>query len=257
MSDLAKVAAATVNGETISMKQLLHTLKVQGKMGFVDDALRAILISQAAKREGVTASDEELQEAADEYRRWLGLHKASDTHEWLKQNRANVDDLEERIELAIYTEKLKQKVTDGRAAKYLADHRSSFDTATISQLVVRERGLAEELSKQITEQNADFHELARQHSIDARSRPAGGFIGVMKRRDLDPAIQSAVFAAKSGDIVGPVKGEMGYYLFKVENLHQGELTGDTRSEIEDMLFGEWLAEEKQKANLVDQLSPQI
>ncbi len=257
MTDLANVVAATVNGETISIKQLLHTLKVQGKMGFVDDALRAVLISQAAKREGVTVSDEELQEAADEYRRWLGLHKASDTQEWFKRNQATVDDLEERIELAICTEKLKQKVTEGRAAKYLADHRSSFDSASLSQIVVRDRGLAEELLKQITEQNANFHDLARQHSIDGRSRSAGGFLGVMKRRDLDPAIQSVVFDAKSGDVVGPVKGKMGYHICKVEDIRQGELTGDVRSEIDDILFGDWLAEEKEKANMVDQLSAQI
>ena len=51
---------------------------------------------------------------------------------------------------------------------------------------------------------------------------------------------SAVFAAHEGDVVGPVKTDMGFHLIKVEALRRADSTADTAATNVQDLIGAWL-----------------
>lgn len=63
---------------------------------------------------------------------------------------------------------------------------------------------------------ADFAELAAKHSDDPGSKEQGGDLGWFGRGRMVPEFEQAVFAAKPGDIVGPVESQFGLHVIKVE-----------------------------------------
>ncbi len=249
MSDLKDITAATIKGKDISLHEILYYLKIDDKMGFLWDALKGILISQFAEREGISASDGELQKALNTFRQDKGLHKKLETEDWLKQKEMTIEDLETHLERIIVTDKLKEKITADKVNQYFAENRLSFDTAKLSHIVVEKEGIAHEIFSQITEDEADFSALARKYSVDNDSKDAGGYIGFVNRKAISSAMETAVFGAGDGDVVGPVKTDLGYHIIRVEKIQIGEIDDNTRSAIKDELFSSWLEEETRNAGI--------
>jgi len=84
-----------------------------------------------------------------------------------------------------------------------------------------------------------FAEAARQSSDDAATKGRGGDLGWRARggTNLQGEAEDKVFAAKDGTIVGPLKGNDGYVITKVEGSREGHITFEqARSELaEDKL----------------------
>ncbi len=74
--------------------------------------------------------------------------------------------------------------------------------------------LAKDISKRLGE-GCDFDGLAKIYS-DAPGAAEGGLMGYVKRGDLLPEIENAVFKLKPGEVTGIVQTSLGYHIFKVE-----------------------------------------
>ena len=74
--------------------------------------------------------------------------------------------------------------------------------------------LAKEISKRLRE-GCDFDGLAKIYS-DGPAAAEGGAMGYVKRGDLLPEIEEAVFKLKPGEVTGIVQSSLGYHIFKVE-----------------------------------------
>ena len=70
--------------------------------------------------------------------------------------------------------------------------------------------------QQIARAGGDFAALAEKHSDDPGTMERGGDLGWFGRGGIDPEFDKAVFAAKPGDIVGPVRSRYGYHIIKVD-----------------------------------------
>jgi peptidyl-prolyl cis-trans isomerase D len=68
----------------------------------------------------------------------------------------------------------------------------------------------------IARQGADFSELAALHSEDPGSKENGGDLGWFGRGRMVKEFEDAVFSAKPGEIIGPVKSQFGYHIIRVE-----------------------------------------
>jgi parvulin-like peptidyl-prolyl isomerase len=119
----------------------------------------------------------------------------------------------------------------------------------LRHLVVDKDGIAQELLSRILEEGADFAELARHHSLDHRTRASGGDLGIVNRTALPPVVAAAVFAAKNGEVVGPLKHAGAYLLIKVEEILLGQLDGPTTAGIQQILFRDWVAAQIQNGKV--------
>ncbi len=93
---------------------------------------------------------------------------------------------------------------------------------------------AERLAKEVRASPARFAELAKANSDDPGSAAQGGDLGTFARGSMVKAFEDAVFAAKSGDIVGPVETEFGYHVIRVTGIEGGRTRSfdEVRAEIE-------------------------
>jgi peptidylprolyl isomerase len=242
MSEMKSVIVATVQGEFLSLHDLLYTLKLKGQLpGLIASAVVDKVIADSAMKEGLSVSDEELQQAANAFRLSRGLNKAADTRRWLALNHMQETDLENGLERELLRQKLAGHVTRDQVEKYFAENRSKYDRARLRCIVVDKDGVAQELLSRILEEDADFAELARQHSLDQRTRARGGELGIVSRAALPPEVAAAVFAAKNGEVVGPLAHAGAYLLIKVEEILLGQLDGPTTAGIQRVIFRDWMA----------------
>ena len=64
-------------------------------------------------------------------------------------------------------------------------------------------------------------DMARHFSIDAGSRAAGGDLGLLRRGELAGEVEDLVFAAKTGQVLGPVRSPFGWHVLMVESIEAG------------------------------------
>ena len=249
MVSLSEYVALEVNGEEISLYDLLKHAKLEGTLQFIQDAVDVALIRKTAAERGIAVLDEELQRAADDFRATRELHDTAATEAWLAENHLSYVDWESLLEQQILRSKLREILTESKVDQHFAEQGLSFDFAGISRLVANTEDVARELRAQLVEEGADFHALTRQHSIDEVTKHAGGYAGRVQRTELPAAVEAAVFGGKPGKVIGPVKTDDGWELIKIESLHPAKLDDSLRETIKTRLFDEWLSERRSKARV--------
>ncbi|MBI3465515.1 MAG: peptidyl-prolyl cis-trans isomerase [Planctomycetes bacterium] len=224
---------------------LIARLKLQGLWQSTGRAVQAeALVAQAAAAEGLAVSDQELQEAFDEFRVDLGLRKAADTHEWLHATGLTVEEVERHLEAGLLRAKLADAfVTPRQIEEFYAQNPRRFEFARASHIVVKDAGAAQELALTLREEGEDFARLAQQHSLDAATGYAGGFLGVLTRETasgLPPDVADRIFAAQPGEIVGPFPIGDAHAILRVEHAGRQPLDEALRERLRQELFREWL-----------------
>src|SRR5262245_37974664 len=199
MTDLDAVIAST-QGIGLTLRDFLYSLKLQLQLPeLLEKALQEKIVLERARTEGVVATDEELQRAADVFRQANDLLRTDETEEWLAEHFLTLKDFETRLEHDVIRRKLAEKVVPRHhVERHFAEKRTQYDRAKLAHILVEREGVAAELLTQIQDEGCDFAELARKYSIDAGSRGAGGGLGVVERVSLPPAVESAVFTARAG-----------------------------------------------------------
>ena len=89
----------------------------------------------------------------------------------------------------------------------------------------------------------DRFEAAHLYDLDERRRLTCGFEGKVSRWKLKPDLAAKVFAANPREVVEPIQTDAGFELLMVEEFVAAELTPETRQQILDKLFQEWLESE--------------
>jgi peptidyl-prolyl cis-trans isomerase D len=86
---------------------------------------------------------------------------------------------------------------------------------------------AQALAARLTKGEA-FAAVAKAASDDTRSKNRGGLVGWKRpgANTFGPAVETKVWAAKDGEVVGPIKGTEGFYIVVPEATREGNITFD-------------------------------
>src|ERR671916_1662181 len=98
MTELSEHIALEINGQEVGLSEVVRSAKWRGQLSFLRDAIDTVIIRQEAERRGLTVSDDELQQAADEFRIAHDLHDAEATEQWLTANYLTVEEWERLLE---------------------------------------------------------------------------------------------------------------------------------------------------------------
>ena len=232
-----------IDNDAVDVAEFLRTLKLNGQFeGLIEQIVRDRLTVHAAKRQGLQVSEAEIQERADQFRRVRGLHRASDTNKYLDAMQVTLDEFEAFIVDGLYQEKMMARVCgDAAVESYFKLNSPRFDSIEVSHIVLDAEGKAKEMMSVLADEPDSFAEMAREHSI-TDTREQGGQIGKVLRGSLRTDVESKVFNAGVGDLLGPFASadRTAFEIFRVDAKHSARLDNDTATEVRRLLREEWL-----------------
>jgi foldase protein PrsA len=114
------------------------------------------------------------------------------------------------------------QITDQAIEQYYNQRRSSFVEPEMRSLriVLTKRKADAERARAELERGASWKSVARRYSIDNETKRKGGKLPPMAERALENAFEQAVFRARKGRLVGPVRTGSGYYVFTVTKIER-------------------------------------
>ncbi|HMJ01988.1 MAG TPA: peptidylprolyl isomerase, partial [Conexibacter sp.] len=92
-------------------------------------------------------------------------------------------------------------------------------------------------AKSAVEGGTSWADAAREFSIDEASKAAGGRLTGVSQGQQDRAVDQAAFNARRGEIVGPVRGQFGWYIARVTGITPARQTSiaDSSAQIRALL----------------------
>jgi foldase protein PrsA len=215
---------------------------VQQTMGTL---IQNLWIEKEAKDQSVSVSDAEVQrQLATTKRQSFPTPKAY--ARFLKQSGMTQDDVLERIRTQVLAQKLTRKVqnsaapvTDAQIQTYYERNRQQFavpERRDVELILTRSQAQAN-AAKSAVQGGTSWAAAARQYSTDAASKATGGVLRGVTAGQQDRAFDQAAFTARKGVIVGPVRGQFGWYILRVVTITAAKQTplADARGQIRALL----------------------
>jgi parvulin-like peptidyl-prolyl isomerase len=239
MSDLLKI-----DDEVITTEDFVKLLKFTGRFDeLMEDIIKDKLTVHAARKLGISASAEDIQERADQLRRVRGLHRAVDMNRYLDSTGLTLDDFEKFITEMLLHEKMTEQISNDQAIEeYFSLNSPKFDSIEVSHIVLDSEGKAREIMAILEDDPESFADMAREHSLSDTSED-GGYIGKVLRGALKTEVESRVFNAAEGDLLGPfpTADETCFEIFTVNAKTPSTLNEETQEEVRRLLKDEWIA----------------
>ena len=216
MADSIDPVIIQINETQVRLSHIVKSMRATGKDALHDLFTQRGLVFQIAQREKIKISQDELQKRIDQWRYKNRLESVEDTENYLSQRNISFTDMAREIEYQMLEERLKAQITADQIQAHFASQKLASECREICWILVNEWDIAEEIAMQIRDGGRNFYTLARQYSLDERTRPASGYLGRQSRRDLPAEVAPLLFAADVGEVIGPIKVETGYALYYIQ-----------------------------------------
>jgi parvulin-like peptidyl-prolyl isomerase len=245
--DVAKVEDAPSGLETITQADFNRSLQQtaaragvkipkpgnpqydQLKQGAMNDLLDAIWIQGEAADLGITTSAAEVgsllkQTIAQNFRTKAEFEK------FRKQSHFTQKDIRDRIRLQILSNKIQQQVlkglppvTSSQVNDYYDAAKSQFEqpaTRDVRLVLNKDKAKVDQAKTELEQDSSDasWKTVAAKFSTDPSSKSNGGLRPSLTDGLLEQPLNDEVFSAPQGQVEGPVKTPLGYYVFEVEKV---------------------------------------
>ncbi|HKK27614.1 MAG TPA: peptidylprolyl isomerase [Gemmatimonadota bacterium] len=217
----------------------------------VSDMIDRLLLVQRARQEGVTVSDDQVDQVVEQQFDRIRSNFQSDEafRQAVEQTGQNMyqyrqmlrSQARQQILLSQFRQQLIDQgelppasVSDSAVRAYFDSSASTARRpATVSfqriTVVPRPDSAAADSALQVAKKaldeihsGTDFAVVARRYSDDPGTRAQGGDMGWIRRSDVVPGLANALWAVPPGRAVGPIQTRFGYHIVKVENVRGGE-----------------------------------
>jgi foldase protein PrsA len=185
-------------------------------------------IEGEAEEQGVKVSDAEVKKTFEQQKK-QSFPKDADYQKFLKDYDQTEEDILQRIKLDLLSNKIrdkiikgKDKVSDAQIEDFYNKNKARFAQPERRDLriVLTKTEAKANQAKAALESGQSWKTVAKQYSIDEASKAQGGKLPAQSEGTLEKSLNDAVFKAKKGNIVGPVKTQFGYYVFEVEKVQK-------------------------------------
>jgi foldase protein PrsA len=181
-----------------------------------------------AEDRGITVTDAQVKARFTQLKQ-QSFPKDADYQKFLKQYNQTEADLLRLVKASMIQEAVQQKVTQiptpstGQVKDEYNKNKSKYATPATRDinLVFNANKAKADAAKAAIDGGDSWAAVAKKYSEDSVSKGNGGkFPGVTKGQ-FPKALDTAVFSAKKGAVVGPIKTQYGYYLIQVTKTTPG------------------------------------
>jgi foldase protein PrsA len=188
--------------------------------------IQAEWVLQEAEEQGIEVSDEEVKRSLEEQKQ-ASFPNEKAYQEYIKTSGLSEEDILFRVKLDQLQQKLTQKITESAGkvsdediASYYEEKKQDFaqpERRDLRVVLTKSQAKADE-AKAALEGGQGFAEVAKQYSIDEASKAQGGKLPAVAKGQQEKAFDDAIFAARKGELKGPVKTQFGWYVFEVTKI---------------------------------------
>ena len=86
------------------------------------------------------------------------------------------------------------------------------------RIVLTKTQAGAQAAKQALSHGQSWTVVAKKYSIDPTTKNKGGLLNGVTKGQQDAALSTAAFSAKVNKVIGPVKGQFGYYVIEVTKI---------------------------------------
>jgi foldase protein PrsA len=182
-----------------------------------------------AEEQGVEAEPEEVNRTFEEQKK-QSFPSDREYQAFLKSSGQTEADLKYRVKLDVLSNEVRKEIvgggeppTDAEVRDFYNKNREQFgqpEKRDLSVVLTKKEGEAAN-AKRALEGGQSFREVSRRYSIDEASKDKGGKLTGVAKGQQERALDDAVFRAKQGELLGPVKTQFGFYVFEVDKVTPG------------------------------------
>jgi foldase protein PrsA len=188
--------------------------------------IQAEWVQQEADQQGIEVSQKAARKSLEDQKK-QAFPSEKAYQEFLKTSGMSQEDILFRVELDQLQQKLTQKVTedaknvsDADIQEYYEKNQQRFaqpERRDLRVVLTRNEAQANQAKKALD--NGDsWRQVVRRYSIDEASKAQQGRLPAVAEGQQEKALDEAVFAARKGNVEGPVKTQFGWYVFEVEKI---------------------------------------
>jgi foldase protein PrsA len=226
----AKAKAPVAKGVPKPDPKALKSQCAQEYKGLRDQTLQFLISSQwltqeAAKRK-ITATDKEVQTTFQQQKK-QSFPKDADYQKFLQTSGQSETDLLYRVKLSVLTNKLQQSivktkatVTDKQISDYYTKNKQRFaqpETRDLQVILATKKPKAQAALKAV-KSGTKWATVAKKYSTDDASKSQGGKLPGVTKGQQEKTFDAAIFSAQKGKILGPIKTQFGFYVFRVTKI---------------------------------------
>ena len=179
-------------------------------------------IQGEAEEQGVKVTDAEVKKQFETQKK-ASFPKEEDYKKFLEQSGQREEDILLRVKLDVLSNKIREKVTkgdkitDADITKYYNENKERFAQPERRDLLVvlTKTEAKSRTAKSRIQGGESWAKVAKDLSIDPSSKAQGGKLPAVAKGQQEKAFDTAIFEADKGELVGPIKTQFGYYIFKV------------------------------------------
>jgi foldase protein PrsA len=183
-------------------------------------------VLQEADAQGIKVTDKEINRTLEDQKKQAFPDEKA-YQQFLKQSGMSEADILFRVKIDQLQQKLTQKitedaknVTDQDVQAYYDKNKKRFAQPERRDLLVvltKTKAKAEQ-AKRALDNGQSWKQVVKQYSIDEASKAQGGKLPAVAKGQNEKALDDAIFAARKGQVEGPVKTQFGWEVFEVTKI---------------------------------------
>jgi foldase protein PrsA len=188
--------------------------------------IQAEWVQQEAEAQGINVSDKEVKRSFEDQKKQAFPNDKA-YQQFLKTSGMTEEDILFRVKLDQLQQKLTQKVTKDSqkvsnqdVEEYYDKNKERFaqpERRDLRVVLTKTKAKAQD-AKRALDDGDSWQSVVKEYSIDEASKAQGGKLPAVSEGQQEKALDEAVFAARKGQIEGPVKTQFGWYVFEVEKI---------------------------------------
>jgi foldase protein PrsA len=205
-----------------------------------DAAMSDLLLSrwvagEAADR-GITVSDTEVATQLAQIKKQQFNNSNAQFQKFLKQAGFTIADARDRVRLMLLSQEIQKQVlpttptvSNDQVTEFYEANKSQFqqpETRDVRQIVNKDQAKVAQ-AKTLLEQDdspQNWKKVAAKYSTDKATKDNGGLRKGVAQGQSEPVVEQQIFSAAQGQLVGPIKGQAGYYLIEVQAITPAQTT---------------------------------
>jgi foldase protein PrsA len=200
-------------------KQLFTSLSSQ----VMDFLIKAYWYQGTAHKLGINLTDAQVQTALAKAKK-TSFPTDAKFQAFLKSTGQTLQDIEYRVRASQTFAKLTARqpttVTPAKIAAYYAAHKTQFGTPQTRnmRIVLTKTAAQAEAAKKALQKGQSWTVVAKKYSTDPTTKNKGGVLTNVTAGQQDAALSTAAFVAPANKVLGPIKGQFGYYILEVTKI---------------------------------------